>query len=129
MNLLALVALSFGMSMDAFAAAIAKGSAYRRVSLSLAVKVGITFGAIEAVTPLIGYYLGVLAKNWISQVDHWIAFGLLSGLGINVLYHALHPTEHNPQKNGWYATILTAIATSIDAMVIGISLAFLNVNI
>lgn len=77
MNLLALVALSFGMSMDAFAAAIAKGSAYRRVSLSLAVKVGITFGAIEAVTPLIGYYLGVLAKNWISQVDHWIAFGLL----------------------------------------------------
>lgn len=129
MNLLALVALSLGMSMDAFAAAIAKGSACQRVSVPLAIKVGITFGVIEATTPLIGYFLGVLAQSWVSQIDHWIAFGLLLGLGVNVLYHALRPTNNKISNNNWSTTILTAVATSIDAMVIGISLAFLDVNI
>ncbi len=159
--------------MDAFAAAVAKGSAHsQKHTLISALKVGVVFGVVEAFTPLVGYMLGVIAESWVSQFDHWLSFVLLSGLGVHLIYEALWDKEkddtkkdnatkddkksnlenyqdnnsislanfstddnqtnnqaNNQADKGLKLTILTAFATSIDAMVIGISLAFLKVDI
>lgn len=133
MNIIALLVLSLGMSMDAFAAAIAKGSMHQKHTLLSAFKIGVIFGIIEALTPLIGYGLGVVAEGWVSRFDHWLAFVLLGGLGVYLIYEAVNDDtkEHlsMPAEQGLKLTILTAFATSIDALVIGISLAFVQANI
>lgn len=132
MNIITLVLLAFGMSMDAFAASLAKGSAHTRMTLLAALKVGVVFGVVEAITPVAGYFLGVMAESWVSRFDHWLSFILLSALGLHLIYQATTPKDDSlpsRTKNHWYLTILTAFATSIDAMVVGISLAFLGVNI
>lgn len=133
MNLLALAALSFGMSMDAFAAALAKGSTRSKEKSDFlsALKIGLVFGVIEAITPMIGYFFGVMAEGLVSRYDHWLSFILLSLLGVSVIYNALFGKEdiEIPKSTHWRGTVLTAFATSIDAMVIGVSLAFLGVNI
>ena len=90
---------------------------------------------MESITPLIGYTVGSLAQHWIEQYDHWLAFGLLAALGIKMIMGALQDddtdqTEANlPANKGLWFTITTAIATSIDSMIVGVGLAFLDVNI
>ncbi|MDO4449391.1 MAG: manganese efflux pump MntP family protein [Moraxella sp.] len=136
MNIITLAALSFGMSMDAFAASVVRGAsadlsgnAHNR--LLQAFKIGIVFGIVEAITPVIGYYLGVLAQDLVQGFDHWVSFILLGGLGVHLIYEAMFGKDDDgePVKNSLAKTILTAFATSIDAMIIGVSLAFLEVNI
>lgn len=138
MNIVALSALSFGMSMDAFAAAIVRGSNDRQLAPTgltrfiQALKIGLIFGVIETITPVFGYFVGILAHNVVQDYDHWVSFFLLSGLGLHLIYEALthDSNDHDePKQISLAKTILTAFATSIDAMIIGISLAFLNVNI
>lgn len=134
MSFLSLLILAFAMSMDAFAVAIAKGALLnQRPTLWHALRMGLLFGIIEGLTPLIGWGLGKLAHQWIEQWDHWLAFFLLFGLGLKVIYghfsEQLETTEPEQHKKTWYMLILTAIGTSLDAMTVGVSLAFLNVNI
>lgn len=133
MNIFALTALSFGMSMDAFAASVVRGASADLSGNRLvkAFKIGIVFGVVEAITPIIGYFLGVLAQDLVRGFDHWVSFVLLGGLGIHLMYEAIFGKDDDgePTKNSLIKTILTAFATSIDAMIIGVSLAFLNVNI
>ncbi|MFB6349215.1 manganese efflux pump MntP family protein [Moraxella sp. ZJ142] len=131
MSLIALVLLAFGMSMDAFSAAIAKGAMARKVAFVQAFKQGAVFGLVEATAPLIGWLLGRAAYQWIQDVDHWIAFGLLSFLGVRCIYQALYGQNRpdDTERHAGFWLIITAVATSIDAMVVGITLAFLAVNI
>lgn len=135
MNFFSLIALSFAMSMDAFAVAIAKGALLeQKPSLVKALKIGLLFGLIEGITPFIGWALGHLAHQWIEQWDHWIAFSLLTALGLKVIYeYFTHSPEDistpSDENKSWWLLILTAIGTSLDAMTVGISLAFLDVNI
>lgn len=137
MNLAALSALSFGMSMDAFAAAVVRGSSDKSIApqglqrLFQALKIGLVFGVVETLTPIFGYFVGVLAHNVVQDYDHWVSFILLSGLGLHLIYENFAQADDDPKgANVSFAkTLLTAFATSIDAMIVGVSLAFLGVNI
>ncbi len=146
MQLSALVALSFGMSMDAFAVALGRGAGLARPSLVAALKTGLVFGVIESLTPLLGYVFGVLAEDMVKTWDHWLSFVLLGGLGLHMLYEAFKGDDDTktkmqegkarvdidqkkPTKNAPWILVLTAFATSIDAMIVGVTLAFLQVNI
>lgn len=135
MGIISLMALALGMSMDAFATAIAKGATYQNPSLTRALKAGVLFGVIEGVAPIIGWLLGEAAQSWLSHVDHWVAFALLSFLAFKFMRDALtgdvqiKDDQQNMAKSGFGLMLITAVATSIDSLVVGVSLAFLEVNI
>lgn len=120
------------MSTDAFAAALGKGAGNARPKFLDALRTGLLFGTIEGITPVIGWGLGLAAAQMISQWDHWIAFILLLGLGARMVYAGMTQDSDAPAtstRQSLGMLMLTALATSIDALVIGISLAFVDVNI
>lgn len=133
MNALSVVAIAFAMSTDAFAAAIAKGAALQRPSWREALRTGAIFGAIEAVTPLIGWLVGSAAAKYASEWDHWIAFTLLAGLGARMIWVGLRADENDvdekPASHSFWVLALTGFATSIDALAVGVGLAFVDVEI
>lgn len=127
----AIAVLSLSMSTDAFAAAVGRGVAHRPDWRS-AVRAGAVFGVIEAITPLIGWGLGLLAAGLVEQVDHWIAFVLLAVVGGKMIWEAFRTAEdeaETPARSGPWALIATAVGTSIDAAAVGVGLAFLGANI
>jgi len=133
MNLSATLLLAFGMSMDAFAASIGKGATLHKPKLSEALRTGLIFGAIETLTPLIGWALGMLASQFVLEWNHWIAFTLLVFLGgrmvIEGIRNDIDEDETPVRRHGFWLLVTTAIATSLDAMAVGVGLAFLQVSI
>jgi putative Mn2+ efflux pump MntP len=125
--------LAIGVSMDAFAVSICKGLAVQKTRLREMATCGIWFGGFQALMPLIGFFLGALFYNAISAFDHWIAFGLLAIIGANMLKESLEKCdccETTDASFGFKTMFVMAIATSIDALAVGISLAMAgNVNI
>ena len=121
------------MSTDAFAAAIGKGAAMRQPRLVDALRAGVIFGVIETITPLLGWALGRAASGYLAAFDHWIAFALLSALGIHMIVAGLRPEvleqDDAGGRHGLMSLATTGFATSIDAMAIGVSLAFLDAHI
>ena len=122
------------MSTDAFAAAIAKGAGMLRPRWSEALRIGLIFGVVEALTPIIGWALGSAASGSVEAWDHWIAFVLLAALGIHMLYKSMADPGGEEQcaaiaKHGFAAVALAGVATSIDAMAVGVGLAFVDVSI
>lgn len=131
MSIYALILLAFSMSMDAFAVALAKGAS-RRIPPHCILLSALIFGAVEAATPVIGWLLGNAAKSFIADWDHWLAFILLGALGIKMIRESFSQDENGQpaaNTNHWLMTIITAFATSIDSMVVGVGLAFMDVNI
>lgn len=131
MNILSLILLGVGLSMDAFAVSIAKGMTMKKQELlKYALLLGFFFGLFQAGMPLIGWWFGQYFQSFISSVDHWIAFCLLGLIGFNMIREALHPsTEATTSKLTIKMILVLSIATSIDALAVGISFAFLHVNI
>jgi manganese efflux pump family protein len=132
MSIMAIILLSISMSMDAFAVSVGRGAALGRPPFREALRTGIVFGVVEAITPLVGWAAGVAAAAYISTIDHWVAFVLLGAVGLNMIYSALKGDEQDEQstvKASFLVLVATAIGTSLDAMAIGVSLAFLDVNI
>ncbi len=134
MGFFALFALGIGLSMDAFAVSVCKGLGMKKANAKGMILCGIWFGGFQALMPLIGYLLGSLFATAIEAVDHWIAFGLLVLIGLNMLKEAFEEKECCDCENNAdfsFKTMLTmAVATSIDALAVGISLAMAgNVNI
>ena len=133
MNLASTALLAMAMSTDAFAAAVGKGTALRQPRWSEALRTGAIFGVIEAITPLVGWALGYAASGYVKAWDHWIAFVLLAVLGLRMLVGALRTPDANaeekPSSHGFWLLAITGFATSIDAMAVGVGLAFLDVNI
>lgn len=132
MNPISLIFLAFAMSTDAFAAAIGKGSSLHKPRLAEALRTGLIFGIIEAITPVIGWLLGQAASQYVEQWDHWIAFTLLLLLGAHMVHAGLKPDELEQEKqsqHSFWILAVTAVATSIDALAVGIGLAFVDVNI
>lgn len=133
MNIISLILLALSMSADAFAAAIAKGAAIQQPTSKQIIQTALVFGIIETMTPLIGWGLGTMAAPYIAAYDHWIAFVLLVGLGGKMMYEGFTNNDHNTtstsHKKGWILLMITAFATSIDSMIVGVGLAFLDVNI
>lgn len=130
MSPISTVILAFSMSVDAFAAAIGRGASLERPRLSEALRTGVVFGVIEAITPVIGWAAGIAASGLVQAVDHWIAFLLLAAVGSRMVYAAIWKSENAaPVGRSLGVLMATAVGTSLDAMAVGVSLAFLNVNI
>ncbi|MET4896794.1 manganese efflux pump MntP family protein [Sphingomonadaceae bacterium jetA1] len=133
-GILTLGALGATLSVDAFAAALGRGATERRTGLPDAIKVGIVFGFFEALTPALGWLLGFMLNDWIAEYDHWVAFGLLFAVGAYMVREAWRDDgtgagEAMPGGNGVLRLAVTAIATSIDAAAVGVTLALMNVDI
>ena len=125
-----LLLIGVGLSMDAFAVAVCKGLAMRKVNKKQAVVIGLFFGGFQALMPAIGYILGAQFQEAIASIDHWIAFVLLALIGGNMIHEALDNDEEEADASLDVKTMfLLAVATSIDALAIGITFAFLKVNI
>jgi putative Mn2+ efflux pump MntP len=139
MSLLELFIIAVGLSMDAFAVAICKGLSMKKISLKKAGIVGLYFGAFQGGMPLIGYFLGVQFQDKITSIDHWIAFILLGIIGINMIKESRNSscevaidtvgTVNADNSLSFKNMSILAIATSIDALAVGITFAFLNVDI
>lgn len=124
-----LLLLGVGLSMDAFAVSVCKGLAMKRSSVKAGLTCGIWFGGFQALMPLIGFFLGSMFAEAIQSVDHWVAFGLLVLIGVNMLREAFSPEEDGGCSECADADLsvktmfVMAVATSIDALAVGISLA------
>lgn len=131
MGIIELLFLAVGLSMDAFAVSICKGLAMKKATLKASMTCGLWFGGFQALMPLIGYFLGSLFAEAIQAFDHWVAFILLAIIGVNMLREALSDEEESGDADLSVKTMFVmAVATSIDALAVGISLAMAgNVNI
>lgn len=132
MSIIELFLIAVGLSMDAFAVSICKGLATKKVSIKQMATAGIWFGGFQALMPLIGYLLGSAFSNAINAYDHWIAFILLAIIGGNMIKEALDSEEESDDADDSFAVktmFIMAIATSIDALAVGVTFAFLKVNI
>lgn len=131
MNLLELLIVALGLSMDAFAVSVCKGLATPRVTLRHMLIAGLWFGGFQALMPLVGYFLGSTFKEYIEAYDHWIAFVLLAFIGFNMIREAIRGGEEQSDASFDIKTMfLMAVATSIDALAVGVTFALLpEVNI
>ena len=141
MNFIALIFTAFALSMDAFAVSITKGMTIKNLKKSTALKMALTFGVFQGAMPLLGWALGISFESYIKSIDHWIAFILLGFIGFNMIKGFFDDRkEENASELEFSATtdvddlsnkeiIMLAVATSIDALAVGISFAFLNVSI
>ncbi len=131
MGIIEIIAISIGLAMDAFSVAICKGLAMKKMNWKNAVIIGLYFGGFQALMPLIGYVLGVGFESKITQIDHWIAFILLLIIGGKMILETLNKDEEISYNSnvGVKVMLVLAVATSIDALAVGITLAFLNTNI
>ena len=130
MSLFSLFLIAVGLSMDAFAVSICKGLAMKKLSLPKICIVGLWFGSFQAIMPGIGFLLGNQFEKYITAIDHCIAFGLLSLIGISMIRESLAKEENSTDESLDFRTMfMLAVATSIDAMAVGITFAFLRVSI
>lgn len=129
MKLWELFIIAVGLSMDAFAVSICKGLSVQRVSLRHAFCAGLWFGGFQALMPLLGWLLGSRFQAVIERYDHWIAFILLVFLGINMIREARSEEESMDSSFSWRIMLTMALATSIDALAVGVTFAFLQVTI
>jgi len=128
----ALLFIALGVSADAFAVALGKGLHMRRFTVRGAAVIAVTFGVFQALMPLAGWLLGTAFARYIADVDHWIAFGLLSLIGAKMLWEAFRgheDTDEDTDRLRIRELLVLAIATSIDALAVGVTLAFLPVSI
>ena len=130
MGVVTLLSLAVAVSMDAFAVSICKGLALQKIKLKQYALVGLWFGGFQALMPVIGYFLGGKFMDKISSFDHWVAAGLLAIIGINMIREALSEDEEKVDKSLDIKTMfMLAVATSIDALAVGISLSVFDINI
>jgi putative Mn2+ efflux pump MntP len=131
MQLLVILFTAVGLAMDAFAVAIASGSAYRQMHVKHALRIAAFFGGFQAFMPLIGSLAGLGLKEYITSCDHWIAFGLLSAVGGKMIYESfeIKSVEENTDPSNIFALLALSVATSIDALAVGITLSLITSSI
>ena len=131
MSFLELFLIAVGVSMDAFSVSVCKGLTIKHFSLKMALTCGLWFGAFQALMPVVGYFLGSQFAYYVESVDHWIAFGLLFLIGANMIREAVAGKEDSKQTNAldFKTMLLLAVATSIDALAVGVSFACIQVEL
>ena len=132
MSFIELLLIAVGVSMDAFSVSICKGLTTKHFSLRMAVICGLWFGTFQAIMPVVGYFLGSQFARFIESVDHWIAFGLLFLIGANMIREAVWGKKEEGKDNGsldFKTMFLLAVATSIDALAVGVSFACIQVEL
>jgi len=130
MKLIDIFLISISLAMDSFAVSVSKGLQLKRIKFSQIITVGLYFGLFQALMPIIGFFLGNSFKNFITAIDHWIAFVLLTTIGFNIIISTItnSPQNHN-DKLDFKTMFILSLATSIDALAIGITFSFLDVNL
>ena len=128
MELVTILLVAVGLAMDAFAVSIVTGSVYRELNLKHVLRMALFFGGFQAVMPVIGFLAGLSMKEYITGVDHWIAFGLLSFVGGKMVYEAfqIQAAEKNRDPSNLLILLALSVATSIDALAVGITLSLLT---
>ena len=131
MNFIELLLIAVGLSMDAFSVSVCKGLTTKKFSLRMALVCGLWFGFFQALMPMIGYFLGAQFQELIEAYDHWIAFGLLFLIGANMIREALSQKEEESTSGAldFKTMFLLAVATSIDALAVGVSFACIQVKL
>ena len=131
MTLLTVIVIAVGLAMDAFAVAIVEGGTYKKLNLLHAFRVATLFGLFQAVMPVVGYFCGLGLRTFIAGYDHWIAFGLLSTIGIKMIYESFKIKGDEDKRSSSEVVVLLvlSIATSIDALAVGITLGFVETSI
>ena len=129
MGILELALIAIGLSMDAFAVSICKGLSVKQLQVKHALLAGLYFGGFQALMPTVGYLLGTQFEYLIVSIDHWIAFVLLVFIGGNMVKESREETEQLDDDFSVKAMLMLAIATSIDALAMGVTFAFLKVQI
>lgn len=130
MGITELIILAVGLSMDAFAVSICKGLSVRKLEIKHMALAGIWFGGFQALMPLIGYLLGSTFASYVQKFDHWIALILLAFIGLSMIKEVFGEDEEEVGDSfGAKTMFLMAVATSIDALAVGVTFAFLNVNV
>lgn len=131
MSIIEIALIGVGLAMDAFAVSICKGLAMRRLNYKKAIIIAAFFGVFQALMPALGYVLGTTFANKIAAIDHWIAFILLALIGANMIKEALSSDDDECQDDSLRLgdLIMLSIATSIDALAVGITFAFFNVSL
>lgn len=131
MSFLTIFVIAVGLAMDAFAVSIASGTAYRQLKVRHALRIALFFGGFQALMPLIGALAGLSIKNYIVEYDHWIAFVILSAIGVKMIYESFKITQTEKSNNPTDILVLLAlsVATSIDALAIGVTLSLVAASI
>lgn len=129
MSILEVFLIGVGLSMDAFAVAVCRGLKMQKLNAGQTALIALFFGGFQALMPLIGYFLGVQFQSLIQDFDHWIAFVLLSLIGANMIKESRESADELNDSFGVKAMLPLAVATSIDALAVGVTFAFLQVNI
>ena len=131
MTLIAIIFTAFGLAMDAFAVSVVSGFTIKRLHLRHAIIIALSFGLFQAVMPVLGWLAGTGVRELIQHIEHWLAFGLLSFIGIKMIYEStkLESIENRKDPLAFPVLIVLSIATSIDALAVGLTFAFLKVAI
>jgi putative Mn2+ efflux pump MntP len=130
MDLLTIILIAVGLAMDTFAVSIAKGIVVNRQRRKFALLLGGFFGGFQMLMPAIGWLIGLSFEKIIMSVDHWIAFGLLAFIGSKMIYDSTQKETHEREEQlRLHSIIVLAVATSIDALMVGLSFAFLKTSI
>ena len=131
MGLLTIIIIAVGLAMDAFAVSVVSGSACKQLKIKHAFRMALFFGGFQAFMPLIGSLAGLSVKEYIANYDHWVAFGLLSAVGGKMIYESckINPANENFNPSNILVLLVLSVATSIDALAIGITISLLPVSI
>ena len=131
MSIITIIFIAFGLAIDAFAVSVTSGMTIKNLRINNALKIAVFFGLFQAVMPVIGWLTGLSLRDFISGVDHWIAFGLLSLIGCKMIYESTKIGSSKKEINplNVYVLLMLSIATSIDALAVGVSFAFLKLSI
>ena len=127
MELITIIVIAVGLAMDAFVVSIVSGGTYRKLHVKHALRMALFFGAFQAFMPLIGSLLGLSLKDYIQDYDHWVAFALLAAVGGKMIYESfkIKSVDENPDPSNIFVLLVLSIATSIDALAIGITLSLI----
>ena len=131
MDMITIIVIAIGLAMDAFAVSITRGLTIKHQKIHYAFRIALFFGVFQAFMPLVGWLTGLSLRDFISEIDHWIAFGLLSFIGFKMVYESIkmESTEKELNQLNMYVLVVLSIATSIDALAVGASFAMLSISI
>lgn len=131
MQLATIIIIAVGLAMDALAVSIVSGSAYKQLKLKHTLRIALFFGGFQAFMPLVGSLAGLSIKEYTAGFDHWIAFGLLSAVGAKMIYESfkIGPNRKSPDPSKIYVLLVLSVATSIDALAVGVTLSLITSSI
>ena len=127
-ELLAVIAIAVGLAMDTFAVSIVTGAAYKQLHIRHTLRMAGFFGGFQAFMPVVGYLAGLSVRQYVSNFDHWIAFGILAAVGLKMIYESFKIKEERktPNPENLAVVLVLAVATSIDALAVGITLSLVT---